>query len=518
MFVSRVITAVLVIGLSACASLPPNTDRIESNAFVDTQDTTLAGVIAQRPHDDAGDSGFYLLSDGLDAFAARAVLAEAAERSIDTQYYMIHSDVVGRLFIDTLYRAAERGVRIRLLVDDIDQGGKDPGAAILDEHPNIEVRIFNPFGRNVGRTAQYLTGFGKQTRRAHNKSFTVDNQATILGGRNIGDEYFYADPELSFADMDVLSVGPEAREVSVSFDEYWNDELSYPIAALVKDLPTPEEAVQRKQEFDALVAQYYTSDYMQHLCDSDLANGLRQNGLQFFWGAGEVVADDPAKLKTDTSDAEYRLMEQLRPYLTGVQTELVIFSPYFVPGKAGVAFFQTLRDNGVRVRILTNSLTSTDVSVVHAGYAKYRKALLRMGVELYELNTRLGAAQRQKMQEGGIGDAKASLHAKAFVLDRKQVFIGSLNLDPRSIVQNTEIGVVFESPEIATRMATDFDSKIDQVAFRVELQTDSHGHEQLLWHGMVDGEQQTLTKEPYAGFWKRFGVGFMKLFPVESQI
>jgi putative cardiolipin synthase len=516
--VSRIITAVLVLSLAACASLPPNAERSETHAFVDTQDTTLASVIAQRPHDSADESGFYLLGDGLDAFAARAVLASVAERSIDTQYYMIHSDVVGRLFIDSLYSAAERGVRIRLLVDDIDQGGKDPGAAILDAHPNIEVRIFNPFGRNTGRTAQYVTGFGKQTRRAHNKSFTVDNQATILGGRNIGDEYFYADTEMSFADIDVLSFGPVAREVSASFDEYWNDELSYPISTLVTDPPTPEEAAQRKQEFDALIAQYDTSEYLQHLRDSDLANKLRQYGLQFYWGVGEVVADDPAKLTHDTSDTEYRLMEQLRPYIAGVETDLIIFSPYFVPGKAGVAFFQMLRDKDVRVRILTNSLTSTDVSVVHAGYAKYRKPLLRMGVELYELNTKLSAAQRQQMQEDGIGDAKASLHAKAFVLDRKQVFVGSLNLDPRSVIQNTEIGVVFESPEIAVQMADEFNNKIDQVAFRLELQTDSHGHEKLLWHGLVDGEQQTLTHEPYTGFWKRFGVGFMKLFPVESQI
>jgi len=240
--------------------------------------------------------------------------------------------------------------------------------------------------------------------------------------------------------------------------------------------------------------------------------------MKYSWGVGVVVADDPAKLTRDTSDTEYRLSEQLRPYLESVKKELIIFSPYFVPGKGGVAFLQALRDRGVRVRILTNSLSSTDVSAVHAGYSRYRKALLRMGVELYELNKELSKEERKAMKEGGIGSSKASLHAKSFVLDRSQVFIGSLNLDARSVIQNTEIGVVFESEEIAKRMADGFDRKIDQIAFRLELRRDDQGREQITWHGLVDGKQQILTVDPYTSFWKRFGVGFMRMFPIESQI
>ena len=509
---------IFVISLGACASLPENTDRPESHAYDDTRETALGRSFDRRSQGHTGESAFYLLGNGLDAFVARAGLADIAERSIDTQYYMIHNDVVGSLFIDQLYKAAERGVRVRLLVDDIDQGGRDIGAAILDAHPNIEVRIFNPFGRNIGRTIQFVTGFGKQTRRAHNKSFTVDNQATILGGRNIGDEYFNADPELAFADMDVLSVGLVARDVSSSFDLYWNSELSYPISTLVEDLPADEEAARRKIQFDEFVAQQYESEYVQHLRNSDLAKRIRQNTLKFAWGVGDVVADDPAKLTHDTSVSDYRLTEQLRPYMEGVEKELIILSPYFVPGKAGVAFLKNLRDKGVRVRILTNSLSSTDVSAVHAGYSRYRRALLRMGVELYELNKNLSAEQRKVMNEGGIGSSKASLHAKSFVLDRRQVFIGSLNLDPRSIIQNTEIGVVFESTELAERMADGFDKKIDRVAFRLELQRDDQGHEHIIWHGLIDGTQQTLYVDPYTSFWKRIGVGFMRMFPIDSQI
>jgi putative cardiolipin synthase len=514
----RIATVLFIFSLSACASLPDNTGRTESYAYEDTQETALSRFYDLRSKGHEGESGFHYLANGLDAFVARAALADVAERSIDTQYYMIHNDVVGSLFIDHLYRAAERGVRVRLLIDDIDQGGRDSGLVILDAHPNIEVRIFNPFARNVGRTGQYITGFGKQTRRAHNKSFTVDNQVTILGGRNIGDEYFNADPELAFLDIDVLSNGPVAQDVSASFDLYWNHELSYPITTLAEELPSEEEARRRKQEFDAFVAEQYESEYMQHLRDSDLAKELTQGLPSLSWGIGDVVADDPDKLIEDTSDTKYRLIEQLRPYLEGVQKELIIFSPYFVPGKGGVAYFQTLRDRGVRVRILTNSLSSTDVSAVHAGYSRYRKALLRMGVELYELNKELSREERKKMKEGGIGDSRASLHAKAFVLDRKWVFIGSLNLDPRSIVQNTEIGVVFQSPEIAEFMSDGFDSKIDQLAFRLELEGVDKGNEKIVWHGVVDGKQQTLYKDPYTGFWKRFGVGFMRMLPIESQI
>jgi len=514
----RIIAIIFVIYLGACASLPDNTDRLESHAYKDTQETALGRGFKHLSQGDAGESGFYLLGNGLDAFVARAVLANIAERSIDTQYYMIHNDVVGSLFINNLYKAAERGVRVRLLVDDIDQGGRDNGAAILDAHPNIEVRIFNPFGRNTGRTVQYITGFGKQTRRAHNKSFTVDNQATILGGRNIGDEYFNADPKLAFADLDVLSIGPVAHEVSSSFDLYWNNELSYPISTLVEDLPTDDEAVQQKKQFDEFIAQQYESDYMQHLRNSDLSKHLGKYNLKYSWGVGDVVADDPAKLTHETSDSEYRLTKQLKPYMEGVESELIIFSPYFVPGKKGIAFLQMLREKGVRVRILTNSLSSTDVSAVHAGYSRYRKDLLRMGVELYELNKNLSEEEREVMKEGGIGSSKASLHAKSFVLDRKQIFIGSLNLDPRSVIQNTEIGVVFNSTELAERMARGFDRKIAQIAFRLELKLDNQGNEQIVWHGLVDGEQQTLSVDPYTGFWKRFGVGFMRMFPIESQI
>ncbi len=501
-----------------CASLPENVDRTPTRAFPDTNQTTLGQAFAADIAARTGQSGFFPLNNGLDAFVARAVLAQVAQRSIDTQYYMIHNDVVGSLFIDQLYKAAERGVRVRLLVDDIDQGGRDFGAAVLDSHPNIEVRIFNPFARNTGRTLQYVTGFNKQTRRAHNKSFTVDNQATILGGRNIGDEYFEADPDLAFVDMDVIAVGPVANGVSASFDQYWNSPLAYPISVLIEKQPAPGEITQRKKAFDNFISRQADSDYLRHLRHSHLARLLKHGHLVYHWGIGEVVADDPEKLTHDFDETQYHLMAALKPHFGSIQKELLISSPYFVPGESGVAFFKKLRDGGVRVRILTNSLSSTDVSLVHAGYARYRKALLRMGVELYELNKNLSRSEPKKAEEDGIGSSKASLHAKSFIIDRKTIFIGSLNLDARSVIQNTEIGVIFDSPSIAEQIADSFAQNIDKAAFRLELKTGADGTEKILWHGLVDGKPQTLDVDPYTGFWKRLGIGCMQLLPIESQI
>lgn len=511
-----IITSLLLMG--GCATLPTDFERIETHAYTDTENTRLGKAVSEEKAKHPGESGFHLLGNGLDAFVARAVLAQSAERSIDAQYYMIHNDEVGNLFVDQLRKAAERGVRVRLLIDDIDQGGRDFGSAVLDSLPNVEVRIFNPFGRNTSRTLQFVTGFGKQTRRGHNKSFTVDSQATILGGRNIGDEYFEADPELAFVDLDVLAVGPVARSVSTSFDQYWNSELSYPISVLVEKSPTPEEIEQRVNEFDDYIKKQAETEYIQQLRNSDLANRIQQHRVDFHWGVGHVIADDPQKLTHDTKDTQYHLSEQLKPYLTDIEQELIIFSPYFVPGKSGVAFFKTLREKGVRIKILTNALSSTDVALVHAGYSKYRKDLLRMGVELYELNKKLTKEERKQIKKGDVGRSKASLHAKSFVFDRKRVFVGSFNLDAQSRIQNTEIGVVFDSADIANYMAQSFDQKIDRVAFRLELKKDQTGYEKIFWYGLVDGEQRVFKVDPYTGFWERFGIGFMKLLPIESLL
>jgi putative cardiolipin synthase len=510
--------AVIVLMIAGCASLPENFDRPKSYALTDTENTAFGKARAEERSAHTEKSGFHLLGNGLDAFVARAVLAHYAERSIDVQYYLYHNDLVGRLFTDLLLKAADRGVRVRLLVDDMDLGGRDLGAAALNSHPNVEVRIFNPFSRNVSRISQFVTRFGSVTRRMHNKSFTVDNQVSILGGRNIGNEYFDADPDLAFADLDVIAIGPVVKEVSSVFDRYWNSELAYPASVLLKgELPTPEKVEELRGKLNEYVADQIDSEYLQALRNSDLANKIRKDQIEFRWGDAEVVFDQPEKLLHDFSATEYHLSPMLKPYWEEVDKELIIFSPYFVPGKPGTAFLTQLAQRGVRVRILTNSLASNDVGLVHAGYKKYRKKLLRGGVELYELNKKLTRKQR-KEKKGAGGSSKASLHAKSFIFDCKQVFIGSLNLDPRAVLHNTEIGVVLKVPKIAEEMAKRFEENIEQVAFRLELKKDENGYEKLVWHGWEKGEQVVYTHEPYTGFWRRFGISFMSIWPIESQL
>ncbi len=503
--------------LGGCATLPENVDRLESFAYTDTANTSFGKAVSDKAAAHPGKSGFHLLGDGLDAFVARVLLAHYAERSIDVQYYLYHDDLVGRLFTDQLLKAADRGIRVRLLVDDMDLAGRDLGAAVLDSHPYMEVRIFNPFSRKTGRTSQFVTRMGSVTRRMHNKSFTVDNQVTILGGRNMGDEYFDADPDLAFADLDVMAIGPVAKEVSTAFDRYWNSELAYPATVLKGEPPTPEEIEQLRGQLDEFVAQQTDSAYLKALRNSDLAEKIRESRVHYAWGDARVVYDQPEKILHSFDKTEYHLSPMLAPYFEGVQEELIISSPYFVPGKEGTAFLTQLAQRGVRVRILTNSLSSNDVGIVHSGYAKYRKDLLRARVELYEMNKKLTRKQR-KEKKGAGGSSKASLHAKAFVFDRERVFIGSLNLDPRAVVHNTEIGVVLTSAEVANMMGDGFDQNIERTAFRLELVKNKNGTEKILWHGQVDGEEKIFDVDPYTGFWRRFGIGFMSLLPIESQL
>ena len=512
-----IVTVLLACLLFSCATLPEDFEKPESYAYTDTEDTLFGKARQEERSAHPGKSGFFLLSNGLDAFVARAVLAHFAERSIDVQYYLYHDDLIGRLFTDQLLKAADRGVRVRLLVDDMDMADRDLGPAVADSHPNMEVRLFNPFSRKTGRTSQFVTRMGSVTRRAHNKLFIVDNQVTILGGRNIGDEYFEADPDLAFADLDVLAIGPVVSRVSTAFDLYWNSELAYPASVLKGDPPTPEEIEQQRQRLNDFVAQQANSDYLKALQSSDLAQKIQKNQVAYHWGKAKVVFDQPEKLLHSTDKTEYHLAPMLAPYFENVQEELIIFSPYFVPGKEGTAFLSQLSQRGVRVRIFTNSLSSNDVGIVHAGYGKYRKALLRAGVELYEMNKKLTKEQR-KEKKGKNGSSKASLHAKSFVFDRKQVFIGSLNLDPRAVIHNTEIGVVLTSAELAAFMGETFDRNIEQVAFRLELIKKENGSERILWHGVVDGEQKTFDVDPYTSFWQRFGIGFLSILPIESQL
>lgn len=498
-----------------CFSLPPNVDQEPSLAYNDTDDTALGIALRENLKSNPGQSGFHLLGNGLDAFVARAQLAEKAERSIDAQYYLFHDDLVGRLFVSALLDAADRGVRVRLLLDDMAlSDDKDLHVAALDTHKDIEVRIFNPFVRQKARWLQFLTRFDEATRRMHNKSFTVDNQLTVIGGRNIGNEYFDADPDLKFGDLDVLSVGPVVKAVSGSFDEYWNSPSSYPVATLLGEEASADALANLRRALAAFIESHQQSAYLEALRNANLVKKISAGQFAFEWGNAQVFYDDPAKITAARDRTDLQLVSQLKSLNSQINSELIVFSPYFVPRRQGVEAFRKLRKRGVRVRILTNSLASNDVSIVHSGYAKYRKALLRDGVELYEVDNVLTSAQRKEKRGLG-GSSKASLHAKSFVIDGKAVFIGSMNFDPRSVVENTEIGVLFESANIAGQMSDWFEQNIDDTAFRLALETDQQGEETLVWYRKTDTGFERFTTEPNTGFWRRFTSDFLQILPID---
>jgi putative cardiolipin synthase len=473
--------------------------------------TTLQQWIEPRCAEHGGQSGFRLLSNGLDAFVARATLIELAERTLDLQYYIFHPDKTGSLVIDRLIAAADRGVRVRLLLDDWGTAEKnDAAVAALDAHPNIEIRLFNPYVQRtgLGRLVELVTSFRRVNRRMHNKQLIADTAGVVLGGRNIGDEYFSLG-ELDFQDVDVLAVGPVALQSAKSFEEYWNSEFAVPVSRIGAPEPDPAKAAAAREQLGERCALLADSPYARALAGSGLATDLRHQSLKLHWADAKLIADPPEKLNqpAGTRSAAF-LGGQISPYVRAVRSDMLVVSPYFVPGKDGVAFFGEQRQNGVKVRVLTNSLAATDVWLVHAGYMKYRRPLLNKGVRIYELRPEAAGSKGPRGSGFGIGSSRASLHAKTFVFDRTSVFIGSVNLDPRSLEQNTEVGVLVDSPELAAEV-TDLFDRWASPALAYEVTRGKYGR--LKWTG-------GFTNEPGAGFWRPLGARFFSLFPIDSLI
>ena len=305
------------------------------------------------------------MNSGLDAFAGRLAMVASARSTIDSQYYLYHNDQTGQVFTQKLLEAANNGVRVRLLVDDMDQSGRDFGAVVLDSHPNIQVRIFNPFSRKTPRLMQFLTRFGDVTRRMHNKTLTVDERISVLGGRNIGDEYFDADEGTNFTDLDALVIGPVVKQIATSFDAYWNDELSYPINILSNEKVSKNTSQEKLAEFEKIAKETIDIRYVEAVNKSQFAIQLSSETLPFDYADVQAIFDQPEKFESD--DLKYYLASDLAGPFADVRSSLIIISPYFVPGKEGTLFLSDLARNGIRVKILTNSLASTDVAVVHAG-------------------------------------------------------------------------------------------------------------------------------------------------------
>jgi putative cardiolipin synthase len=373
---------------------------------------------------------------------------------------------------------------------------------------------FAPYSRRQPKYLQFLTRFKDVNARMHTKTFTADNQATIVGGRNIGSEYFDADPALAFADNDIMAVGPAVGQVSAEFNDYWNSDYAYPVAALLA--PASESDLAKlKDGAEDFYAESATKSYTDAVKNGSFANSLRDGTAKLEWGPGTVIHN--SWRKRDQSYEGWKddlLISHLIPHISAATEEAIIISPYFVPGDEDVDMFCQLSQKGVKVRVLTNSLASNDVAAVHAGYTVHRTSLLRCGVELYELNEHLRADERRAFNWLP-GLAKSSLHAKTMIFDKKKMFVGSFNFDQRSLYLNTEIGLVFEQPEISRRAADKFDQNIEKLAFRVELVSADNGRESLHWHSVEDGKQVIYGKEPNVGNGTRLAVWFMRPLPID---
>lgn len=512
---------------TGCASLPDDVKRQSSYALKDVSNTYIASRVKPALKIHPGESGFYVLNDGIAAFVARMKMADAAQKTLDVQYYIWHLDMTGRLLYDKLIKTADRGVRVRLLLDDLDTEGKEFGLHLLDLHPNIEVRIYNPFSHRGSRAVGFLTELYRVNHRMHNKSMTADNQATIVGGRNIGNEYFGAVSASAFADLDVLAIGPVVQEVSAAFDSYWNSPWVYPLAAFKSNRAVTQEIYDSaRAELTDYVEQAADSQYAKAVMSSELFNKKRLKESDFYWGKARLLYDAPSKADGGDVTLATHIGPDLVRVFESAKQELIIISPYFVPGDKLVNFLGELVKQGTSVKILTNSLAANDVGVVHAGYMRYRIALLKQGIELYEYKPTLEAVPKaEKGKKRWSGSSKASLHAKTFAIDRNTMFVGSFNLDPRSVSLNTEMGVLFESPALAELLGKGFDTEIIDKAYKLQLittpddESDSGFEEdELRWITVENGKEVIYTTEPHVSLWRRFTVGLLSIFVLESLL
>jgi len=499
---------VAAIAVAGCARLPDPVERTRSTAFTNTADTRLGRTLAPMVAANPGKTGVYVLSGARDAYAARVLLARGAERGIDVQYYIWRADTTGRLLCDELWQAAQRGVRVRLLLDDANTKGLDEALAVLDAHPNIEVRLFNPFANRGFRLGDFVTDFSRVNRRMHNKSFIADNQLAIVGGRNVGDEYFGTDTIGEFADLDTLAAGAVVADVSREFDRYWNSASAYPVAGLVRAVD-PARAEQLRAHWAKVSDSPDAVRYVEAVRDTPLLKQLLAGALPLEWASAHVVSDDPSKVLRDMSRGELNMLPRLQAALGDPARELDLISPYFVPTEDGVIALRTLVERGVKVRVLTNSLSATDVSPVHAGYSKYREGLLKAGVKLYEMKP----VSQVKREHGVPGSSSGGqLHAKTFGVDRSRIFVGSFNIDPRSAWLNTEMGVVYESPALAGRLARLFDAPIPGSVYEVRLVSNGRGIE---WIEQTAAGETRHGKEPETGVSRRMWISFLSWLPIE---
>lgn len=452
----------------------------------------------------------------MDALVARASLADAAQQSIDVQYYIAHDGLTTRLLVQRLLQAADRGVQVRILLDDLTSHGQETRLVSLAAHDNVEIRVFNavPSGRQsaLARALFVLTNIQRMHRRMHNKLWIVDESVGITGGRNLGDEYYGASDEMNFTDLDLLVVGPLVADMRASFEAYWNSPFAVPISQVVTSRPGADEvSLWRLRLRDRLrLAILERPGYVAYLRERYAARQVNDVAAGLLWAKGMVMADDPEKIGTpERPSADSLLYSRVMERIAKVKRELVLVSPYFVPGKEGIELLRQLISRGVHVKVLTNSLAATDLPLVHGGYTLYREALLDAGVELYEMRSSMVRRKRFVRLK-----ATASLHSKALVFDGETCFVGSLNLDPRSAFWNTEIGVLVEQQELSRQLSALAIRGMDsEVSYRV--MRDEYGH--VRWH--CDGPRGPIVRRLEPGsLWRKFLAWFSRTFAPEELL
>jgi putative cardiolipin synthase len=519
-FVTLAGCALVVAVLTGCASLPDSVQRPVSQARTDVADTRLAAVAAaSTPEGSRHLSGMRLLPDGDQAFEARIALARAAEKTIDAQYYQIADDTSGRQFLRELSAAATRGVRVRLLVDDLHAAGEDALLAGLAARPNVELRMFNPLPLRDGsvgsRVLFSLHQFSRVNRRMHNKLMVADNAFAISGGRNIANEYFGRSEPSNFIDMDLLSAGPVVQALSTVFDGYWNSEHAYPIQSLATQEVGPEAA---RRRFDEAVQVPAAVELPVEACDalgqSSVGTQLAGGRVELYMAKVRVFADAPSKV-AEAGHAQREdgtVMNAKLALLQSARSEVLVASPYFVPGRRTLDILRQATASQVRVSVMTNSLATTDEPLVHFGYARYRSALLQMGVSLFELMPDTDVRQ----SAGELSASLGRLHAKVAVVDQRWLYIGSLNMDRRSAHSNTEMGLIVDSPELAGQVASLLSSERLPRSYQVRSAGD---RQSLQWVAQAAGrEQVVLDAEPNSNWRLRLRMSLVSMVVDEELL
>lgn len=499
----------LLVLASGCATVDFHAPKSVSYA-VSPNSYPLEEHLSKLGGGDPGKSGFLLLSDSIDALALRLLLAERATLSLDVQYYLVTDDLIGKVFFTSLLNAADRGVRVRLLIDDIGTRGMEQKLAALNEHPNLELRLFNPFANRMTRSLD-AWDFQRLNRRMHNKSFTMDNKITIIGGRNIAAEYFAANQDYNFGDLDVIAIGPVVNDTSNMFDLYWNHERAVPYEQLAGTASTSENTLTKlRTELGDNLTTLSGTPYANAVSNS-YDSYIAEDGSAFHWASYELVYDSPDKSVTERAGEAEKITTRLSETVVAAQESLLIVSPYFVPQQSGVDAFIELLDSGIDIEIITNSLSSSDHLLVYGGYAPSRKPLLKAGARFYETKGNVAVPGSAGLSNP---DAKSSLHSKAFVVDRRHFFLGSFNWDPRSTHLNTELGVIIDSADMAGGVVDSIDKHLASKSYEVSL-TDNQA---LRWTTIENGEERVYDKEPETSAWTRFLGRIAQWLPIKGHL